>query len=341
MVRKINALIKSKSSYVQVEVISCLKSLQIKDVDLDAKTDAEMKQKKLESHKGRILSLSKRERKRQKKLKVLDKELQETRAEESKQTQNTKLTDITKTLFTIYFRILKSEATSKLLGACLEGLAKFAHIINFDYFFDLVNVINKLLETGELNYKEELYCIQTVFTILSGQGEVLNIDLHRFYAHLYKNLMSVNLGKNHDDLMIILLTLNFVLLKRRKNISQSRLMAFVKRIGTLSLQSLHNGTLGCLNIIRIALQQTQNLDILLDTDVTTGSGRYDPFIDDPEYCNGSCSILWEIEAVTRHYHETVRKYGIHIAAGTPSLGENSLNAEIGKLYVFLFLFINF
>ena len=73
-----------------------------------------------------LLSLSKKERKRRKKLAELNKELEETRAEENKQTQTKhyKLTEIIKMVFTIYFRILKNDPTSKLLSAILEGLAE-------------------------------------------------------------------------------------------------------------------------------------------------------------------------------------------------------------------------
>ena len=36
------------------------------------------------------------------------------------------------------------------LGAVLEGLAKFAHLINIEFFGDLVNVFNHLLEADFL-----------------------------------------------------------------------------------------------------------------------------------------------------------------------------------------------
>lgn len=107
-----------------VEVISCLTSLQIKNVNLDAEKEQELKQKKLEQHKSRLISMSKRERKRKKKLAELEKEMLETKAEENKQTKNAKLTDTSKLVFTIYFRILKQYPNSKLLSSTLEGLAK-------------------------------------------------------------------------------------------------------------------------------------------------------------------------------------------------------------------------
>ena len=110
---------------MHVEVLSCLLSLQIKNINLDAEKEQELKEKKLAAHKARLMNMSKKEKKRQKRLSQLDKELQETKAEENKQTKNYKLTEITKMLFTIYFRILKNDPNSQLLSATLEGLAEY------------------------------------------------------------------------------------------------------------------------------------------------------------------------------------------------------------------------
>lgn len=124
IIRRINHLIKTKLNNVNIEMITCFLNLKIKNINLDAEKENELKQKKLEGHRQRLLNLSKRERKRRKKLAELNKELQETKAEENKQTKHYKLTEITKMLFTIYFRLLKNEPNSKLLSACLEGLAE-------------------------------------------------------------------------------------------------------------------------------------------------------------------------------------------------------------------------
>lgn len=124
IIRRINHLIKSKNNAVHLECITCLMALKIKNVNLDAEKENELKQKKLEAHRQRLLNLSKKERKRRKKLAELNKELDETRAEENKQTKHAKLTDIVKMLFNIYFRVLKNDPTSRVLSAILEGLAE-------------------------------------------------------------------------------------------------------------------------------------------------------------------------------------------------------------------------
>lgn len=275
--------------------------------------------------------MSKRERKRKKKLVEVEKEMIEAKAEENKQTKNTKLTDTSKLVFTIYFRILKQNPNSRLLSATLEGLAKFAHIINVEFFSDLVEVLNRLIEEASLGYREQLHCIQTVFTILSGQGEVLNIDPARFYTHLYKNLLFVNAGRRSNDMESIINTLENVLIRRRKNITNSRYLAFLKRMMSLSLQVLHNGTIGCLGIVKNAMQLNSSLDILLDVETKIGSGKFDPMIEEPEFCNANCTSLFELGLLRRHYHPIVAKMANHIAAGVPSMGAGMLEPVLAKM----------
>lgn len=187
-----------------------------------------------------------------------------------------------------------------------------------------------MIEKGELGYREQLHCIQTVFAILSGQGEALNIDPARFYKYLYRNILYINAGKNHDDIESVIVTLENVLIKRRKNITHLRYIAFLKRLMTLSIQVLHNGALGCLTIVKNAMQLNSSLDILLDTENKIGSGKFDPFLDEPEFSNANCTSLFELSLLQRHYHPTVCSMAKNIANGC-QLGNNILEPELSKL----------
>ena len=106
------------------EVISVLLGLRFEDVHLDKEKEEEKIRKKCISYKHRILSLGKRERKKNKKLEQVEKELRETKAEESKKEKEKVFTKIMSVAFTIYFRILKQVPSGEVLSACLEGLAK-------------------------------------------------------------------------------------------------------------------------------------------------------------------------------------------------------------------------
>lgn len=92
-------------------------------------------------------------------------------------------------LFALYFRILKSPTPTLLLPAALSGISQFAHMVNIDFFKDLMQVLKDLiaqdttdpedtdanLASGTLgdfqNVCHRLLCINTAFELLSGQGQ--------------------------------------------------------------------------------------------------------------------------------------------------------------------------
>ncbi|CAG9821319.1 unnamed protein product [Phaedon cochleariae] len=331
ILRIINHYLKNHSHNVHVEMLEVLLVLNLQDINLDQGKAQVLKEKKLKAHKSRILQLSKKERKRQKKLKEVEKEMMETKAEENKQMKHKNLTEITKVVFNIYFRILKMSSNTKVLGVCLEGLAKYAHCLNLEFYVDIVNVLDKLLKEDWLGYREKMHCIQTVFAILSGQGEALNLDPIRFYNALYKDLLSTNAASKHSGHMPILLkTLSDALVKRRKKITNRRTVGFVKRLATLSLQLTHDSTLGCLGLIRTIMQHNRSVDILLDFDSSIGEGKFQADLDDPEYSNSASTGLYEMLLLRKHYHPVVGKFASNIASGVPASGEGSLPGEYAK-----------
>ena len=127
-------------------------------------------------------------------------------------------TDTTKLVFTIYFRILKSFPHSKLIGSVLEGLARFAHVVNIEFFGDLVAVFQQLIAGGTLGYRDTLLATSTVFSILSGQGEALSIDPVSFYGHLYATLFHLSAAKHDRDVPLALSVLQDMLVKRKKKV---------------------------------------------------------------------------------------------------------------------------
>lgn len=331
IVRSINRIVKKIGVNVYPETISCLKYMLIFKSDIDWEAAREKKLKKLETHKSRIINLSKKERKRKKKIMQLEKELLETRTDEHKTLLIKKKNDLTKLVFTILFRVLKVTPVSKLLSAALETLSRFAHAINIDFFPDLIEILNSLLESKKLGYQEELHCIEVVFAILKGQGEIMNIDPVRFYSHLYKNLLTIHAGINHEEFPAILSTIDDVLMSRQKNITYHRYLAFIKRISIMTLQLLHFGSLGCLGVIKSAITLNSTLDVMLDTETFIGSGNYNPDLEEPDYSCANSSKLYELTALHRHYHPCVRRLSTNIRNGTPSTGPESLPVDLANM----------
>lgn len=91
-----------------------------------------------------------------------------------------------------YFRILKTEnldQVTELLPSALEGLAKFAHLINIETVVDLLAVLKSLLKkVDDLPLDASLNCILTAFQTLQGPGREMKIDQKEYITPLYKQL---------------------------------------------------------------------------------------------------------------------------------------------------------
>ncbi|KAI3365034.1 hypothetical protein L3Q82_010087, partial [Scortum barcoo] len=252
-VRVISGLVKSLNYNVKPELLRTLLSLRIKEVEMKKDIEDTAPKKKFMNNKEKKKNLSRMQKKWKKAEEKLEKELLEAEASENKEKKIKLHTETLNIVFLIYFRILKKAQKSVLLPAVLEGLAKFAHLINLEFFDDLLNVLQNLIQSGNLTNRESLHCIQTVFTILSGQGDVLNIDPLNFYSQLYKLLPRLHAGVPNDDIIIVLRCLDAMLMRRRKQVTLQRAMAFIKRLSTLSLHVLPNASVGLLAASRAAV----------------------------------------------------------------------------------------
>ncbi|XP_063817723.1 nucleolar complex protein 3 homolog isoform X2 [Pseudophryne corroboree] len=304
-VKVISGLVKGRNYDVRPEVLNILLHLRIKEVDVKKDVDDIAPKQKLMSYKDKRNTLSRMQRKWKKAEEKLERELLEAEASESKEKKLKLHMETLNIVFLTYFRILKRAQKSVLLPAVLEGLAKFAHLINVEFFDDLLVVLHKLIDSGDLSYRESLHCVQTAFNILSGQGST------------------------NDDTLIALQCLELMLTKRRKQVSPQRALAFIKRLSTLALHVLPNSCIGILSTNRGLMQTFPKADILLDNE-SQGSGLYLPELDEPEYCNAQNTALWELHDLQRHYHPVVRIFAAHLCAGAPSEGSSALRASLSR-----------
>ncbi|XP_038678333.1 nucleolar complex protein 3 homolog [Scyliorhinus canicula] len=329
MVKIISGLVKSRNYEVKSEVLKTFLALRIKEVEVKKDSEAIAPKKRFMTCKEKRKHLSRMQRKWKKAEEKLEKELLETEASESKDKKLKLHTDILNIVFLTYFRILKKAQKSLLLPGVLEGLAKFAHLINVEFFDDLLVVLYSLIDSGTLNYRECFHCIQAAFHVLSGQGDVLNIDPMKFYTHLYKMLFALHAGDTNEDVLIMLQCIDVMLTKRRKQVSLQRAIAYVKRLTILALNVLPNSTIGILATNRVLMNSFPKTDILLDNE-SHGSGLYLPELDEPEYCNAQNTVLWELHYLQRHFHPVVRRFAAHISVGAPSEGSGALRAELSR-----------
>ncbi len=159
---------------------------------------------------------TKKQRKLAKERKGIEKEFKEADAVVSYEERDQRQSETLKLVFGVYFRILKAR-TPSLMGAVLEGLVKYAHLINQDFFGDLLESLKDLITEEELPTeggageeqevadkeegddvprnvtRESLLCVITAFALLQGQdgttaATTLNLDLSFFISHLYRTL---------------------------------------------------------------------------------------------------------------------------------------------------------
>jgi len=162
---------------------------------------------------------TKRERKVLRERKGVEKEMKEADAAVSYEERDKNQAETLKLVFVAYFRILKARA-QHLMGAVLEGLAKYSHLINQDFFGDVLEALKDLINEAEASLqpdeegegkdmdesiqrnvtRESLLCIITAFALLQGQQDVvksansLHLDLDFFITHLYRTLLPLALN---------------------------------------------------------------------------------------------------------------------------------------------------
>ena len=163
---------------------------------------------------------NKRLRKEMKEQKALQRDMEKADASVSHEERDRMQSDTLKLVFATYFRILKLRSPH-LMGATLEGLAKYAHLINQDFFGDLLEALKDLIRYTEADEdgdeddednkdndddpivrnpsREALLCTVTAFALLAGQDahdsrSNLHLDLSYFTTHLYRSLYTLSVN---------------------------------------------------------------------------------------------------------------------------------------------------
>ena len=215
-------MIKSKHYQIDETVLNLFLSLRLlsefsqkgSQNKIDKPPDGEAQRLKKSKQKREFRT--KRERKIAKANKAIRNEMKEAEAVVTHEERDQKQGEMLKLVFGTYFRILK-ERIPNLMGAVLEGLVKYAHLINQDFFGDLLESLRELVAEAEEQAKtdengpgsvpneqsghsasrnttrESLLCVTTAFGLLQGQdataaASTLHLDLDFFINHLYRTL---------------------------------------------------------------------------------------------------------------------------------------------------------
>ncbi len=68
-------------------------------------------------------------------------------------------------MFLTFFRVLKTASNSPLLPAVLEGVARWCHLLNVDFMFEIVHALLKLLQQASLPLHSAFFCAITAFQV--------------------------------------------------------------------------------------------------------------------------------------------------------------------------------
>lgn len=177
---------------------------------VDRKDEETQIPKKVQRMQEKRQHRSKKMRKLLKDQKMIEKDMKEADAVVSYEERDKLQAEMLKLVFATYFRVLK-DRTPHLMGSVLEGLARYAHLINQDFFGDILEALKDLIRDAEELTEEEttdgvdkdsvrdgvresLLCNITAFALLQGQdGKAaishLHLDLNFFISHLFRLLI--------------------------------------------------------------------------------------------------------------------------------------------------------
>ncbi|KIM29127.1 hypothetical protein M408DRAFT_16105 [Serendipita vermifera MAFF 305830] len=366
-VRLLNRMIKERHYNVHPKVLSCLLHLRLKTdlvgvraskehVDKATKhseSKAKQKRAKGKSKNVALPHLSKKAKKALKETKEIEAELHEAEAEVDREELATQQTETLKLLFVLYFSILKAAKPSPLLSAALQGLARFAHMVNIDFFRDLLAVLKDImvrtsqLEDGSEDEPEgitvdstenihlEILCILTAFELLTGQGEALNLDLSHFSTHLFRVIprmamclaLDSTTNVNRQDHSspkkstadVFFRALAIILTPKFGKAPSYLLAAFSKRLLNLSIHLTDpEMVVRTLDFVKGLLGHDSKLDALLSTEERISNGIYGDTVDDPQLCNPFAAVWWEVMILEeRHYDAKVRKSAFELRTWKP------------------------
>ncbi|XP_049848427.1 nucleolar complex protein 3 homolog [Schistocerca gregaria] len=248
--------------------------------------------------------LSIKERKELKKQKEIDKKMKCLQSSQRKEDISNLQTEILKTMFLLYFEILKTKK-HVLLPNVLEGMAHFSHLINIELLLDIIEILRTLFQDKKLPLVSRLYTVVTAFQAIKLQGDTLKVDLRDYYTYLYQLIEPVVCSTPQCRvLMPILLRALEMMFLNQKLYALERVTAYSKRLINASLYCDHQSALALLALVGIILKKYPKTQLLLDSEYS-GSGVYSPYTKDPDHCNASASNTWEFFLLSNHYHPSV------------------------------------
>ncbi|ELR22289.1 nucleolar complex associated protein, putative [Acanthamoeba castellanii str. Neff] len=317
-VKLIGQFVKSKGFRSRPETIEVL--LHIKFTDMLKEGDVTLDPAKTHLSKKDKKKLTKKQYRALQEFKVMkevEAEMKEAEAAQSKEERKTIQTDILRSVFITYFRVLKRTTNSPLLPSVLRGLVRYTRFINIDFIQDIITALRELIgqDNSPLSVPTQLQCAITALQMLQQNSlmyNALNIDLKELYARLYELLPFIPTHSiKSPELVKSLLHCLSLMSKDKKQVSVNRMAGFAKRLMNIAMCLPPNACLAIISIIKEIFNRHPRSQQLLDSEFV-GSGTFMAEVSDPEHANPLASTLWEFPMAKDYYHPTVVDYSARV-----------------------------
>ncbi|KAL3314974.1 Nucleolar complex protein 3, partial [Cichlidogyrus casuarinus] len=345
--------------------------------------------------------LSRKEFKKTKMERKLEKDMAETKASQARESKIKLNTLILKEVLFVYFKILKTTTDSRLLSAVLQGLSNYAHLINVEYVDNLLQLLTAYINKESCNLLDGLHCIHTALTIITGPGASTALelqDLTKFHNHMYEILgrfihfgrdlptsgvtrleqkdwvvkgyyhlsntpaamasrqiaeekaakekikkkkqaklailetgadprtSVLSLDQIEPPIDLLLSCIALILVKRRRESSINRVLAFVKRLSSLTLTVTDPGCIANILISIMGLMRAYSqTEVLFDSEAEIG-GPYIPNVNNVDFCQAASATLWEVSLLLDHPSPVVSKLAHCIFKWGNELGSNDVTS---------------
>lgn len=285
---------------------------------------------------------NKKQRKAMREQKEIEREMQEASAAVDLEAREKAQGETLKLVFGLYLHLLK-DGPRRSKTAALIGLARFSHLVNLDFFGDLLEVLKELIsdaasmpETGGDALRNDhyiLFCISTALRLLAGQPstkETISLDLSPFVHHLYRISMALCLDQavqpvlqgsvapadssvqDSSDITLaetLVRCLDVVLFERRAP-GHLRSLAFCKRMLSacvnVSDDRAAHAMLSLVQRLKVRDSASRIEALFSSDDLIVGEGRFDPAQTNYELSNATSALGFELCLLRKHYAPRIR-----------------------------------
>lgn len=300
--------VKSKKFRCNPRMLATFLRLSISDAiaDIDIKNTSDRNSKQ---------HVTKKEKKARKFGKMVDNKVREAEAERRRTDVERFQRQMAQSMFLTYFRVIKSTQNSPLLPVVLQGVARWCHLLNVDFMFEIVSALLKLLQQGNLPLQSALYCAITAFQALKNSGDVFRVDLSSYYHFVYSRLLQMPFVRppSQEEWQVepveeVAAQCLQLMLSSKSYRMANRSAAFCKRLATVALHSTPGAAIGLLQLCRRIIATDSRLDQLVDPEEAGTVDVFSPEVDDPDNCNPFSTSLFELLLLQEHYHPHVKMF---------------------------------